>query len=318
MDNKIMIVFKDRTNLTDSILYLMEQEKIECMVSIDFNGFNEDITGIIYIDQKNDELDEQLGLLSIPVLIISDEKRYVKNGIMINYIVTNLINDNDEYTDVQLEYLFKKGLYSILNSNIMSFFNRLDKVNGLAIDITGCEVTPSDWTFKFDSIAETYNWLKKKRKSGNIHFVKKEMNFYNSDKVYNDSSKEINYLINKIMNIKDGEKIMDTYVCTRAELEKFKNNYFFKSLLANLSSTYNMYYIDKDEVLANEPQFLEKCLDGLIIYEDCVYRDTYDDEYSLGYVNCSRETIIEYNEYFDYILDKYGKKLNSDGDIDGI
>ena len=133
MDNKIMIVFKDRTNLTDSILYLMEQEKIECMVSIDFNGFNEDITGIIYIDQKNDELDEQLGLLSVPVLIISDEKRYVKNGIMINYIVTNLINDNDEYTDVQLEYLFKKGLYSILNSNIMSFFNRLDKVTTISL-----------------------------------------------------------------------------------------------------------------------------------------------------------------------------------------
>lgn len=152
---------------------------------------------------------------------------------------------------------------------------------------------------------------------GYLKRIKKEINFYNK-KVYNDSSKEINYLIDKIMNIKDGMNLIDIFICTKEELEKLKSNYFFKSLLNNLSSTYNIYFIDRDKFSKEEPELLKKLLDGIIIYEDCVYIDTYCDEYSLGKVNCNKNVIDEYNRQFDYILDKYGIKINSDGDINGI
>lgn len=60
---------------------------------------------------------------------------------------------------------------------------------------------------------------------------------------------------------------------------------------------------------------LERLLDGIIIYEDCVYRDTYKDENSLGYVDCNQKTIDEYNKYFDYIMNKYGYRISTESDL---
>ena len=63
-----------------------------------------------------------------------------------------------------------------------------------------------------------------------------------------------------------------------------------------------------------EPEIFSKLLDGITIYDDCVYRDTYDDEFSLGFVDCNQKTIDEYNKYFDYIMDKYGDKVGLERD----
>ncbi len=318
MENKILIVSNDKTNLLDSLTYMMEQEKIDYVTSNHLNDLSDDITTVIYIDCKNNVMVKQLSNIKVPIIVISDEKCVIENkNNTVNYVITNLVNDNTNYTDVQKEYLFKKGIYRVVMQKVNEFINNADNIDGLVIDTTLIKTIPNNWIFKFDSIAETYTWLSKKNKEGNKDFIKKEINFYNK-KVYNDSSKEINYLVDKIMNIKDGMILIDVFICTKEELEKLKSNYFFKSLLNNLSSTYNIYFVDSDKFYKEEPKFLNELLDGVIIYEDCVYKDTYDDEYSLGEVNCNKNVIDEYNNKFDYILDKYGKKINSDGDIYGI
>lgn len=313
----IMIIANHKSNLLDSLIYLMSQEKYEYCLESHLNDINKDITAVICIDCKNDEIEKQLTNISIPVIFISDEKRKIKTNGKVNYVVTNLLNDEDNYTDTQKEYLFKKGIYSNIINYINKFLNNDDNIDGLVIDTTLIKNIPNNWTFKFDSILETYNWISNKNKSGKKDFIKKEINFYN-DKVYNDSSKEINYLMDKIMRIKDGMNMIDIFICTKDELNKYKNNYFFKSLLKNINSNYNMYYVNKEKLKNNEPDLLDKLLDGILIYEDCVYKDNYNDEYSLGTVNCNTNVVLEYNKYFDYILDRYGLKLNSDGDIDGI
>jgi len=319
MEQKVLIISNKNSNLINSIVYLLEQEKIEYLKSNTLENFSEEISNVIYVDLKNNDVYNQLKHLNVPILVISDEKKVLKDtNSIISYIITNLFNDDTIYTNVQLEYLFKKGLYSVLNSNILNILTNLDNINGYVIDITECQSTPVNWKFKFNSIAETYNWLKVKNKSGNKDFIKKEINFYNSTKVYNDSSKEINYLIDKIMVIKSGINLLDIYLCTKEELENLKSNYFFKALLTHISDTYSMYFIDKDEFSTKEPELLQEFMDGIIIYEDCVYKDTYNDEYSLGYVDCNSEIIMKYNNNFDYVLKKYGKKLNSGGDIDEI
>lgn len=318
MDNKILIISNDNTNLLDSLVYMMEQEKVDYVISHHLKDLSDNITMVIYINYKNDEMIKQLSDVKVPIIVISDEKNIIKNeNTSVNYVITNLISDNTSYTDVQKEYLFKKGIYWIVMQKVNEFITNVNNMNGLIIDTTECKTIPENWMFKFDSIAETYNWLSKKNRSGNKNFIKKEINFYNK-KVYNDSSKEINYLVDKIMNIKDGMNLIDIFICTKEEFQKLKDNYFFKSLLNNLSFTYNIYFIDRDSFSKEEPELLNKLLDGVIIYEDCVYVDTYDDEYSLGTVNCNKDIIIEYNKQFDYILNKYGLKINSDGDINGI
>lgn len=142
----------------------------------------------------------------------------------------------------------------------------------------------------------------------NYNFTQKNISFY-SDKVYDDSVREINYLTEQIMNIKDKKNLIDIFILDREEYNTLRKNYFFKSLAKNLSDTYSIYLIDKNEILNNDSDLLDKLRDGIIIYEDCIYKDTYDDEFSLGYVDCKRKTVEEYSKYFDYILEKYGKKL---------
>lgn len=76
--------------------------------------------------------------------------------------------------------------------------------------------------------------------------TRKGINFYNEKVVYNDSSKEINYLNEKIMSIKDKTKNIDLFICTKQEFKSLKGNYFFKLLLQNISTTYSIYLIDKE------------------------------------------------------------------------
>ena len=61
---------------------------------------------------------------------------------------------------------------------------------------------------------------------------------------------------------------------------------------------------------------MEKVLDGICIYDDCIYRDTYEDEISLGYVDCNQKVIEEYLQYFDELKEEYGYKISSEGDMD--
>lgn len=313
----LMIITNHKSNLLDSLIYLMNQEKYDYCIENNLSNLNDEITNVIYIDCKSDAIEKEMDNISIPVIFISDEKKVLKTNGIVNYVVIKSLYDETNYTETQKEYLFKKGIYSNIINYVNKFINNDDNIDGLVIDTTLIRSIPNNWMFKFDSIAETYNWLSKKNRVGNKNFITKEINFY-SNKVYNDSSKEINYLIDKIINIKNGMNLIDVFICTKEELEKLKNNYFFKSLLKNLSSTYNMYFIDKNIFTKEEPELLNKLLDGVIIYEDCVYNDTYNDEYSLGTVNCNKNVIDEYNKQFDYVLDKYGLKINSDGDINGI
>lgn len=181
-------------------------------------------------------------------------------------------------------------------------------------DLTELKSIPNNWIFNFDSINDTYAWLLKKNKMLPNNFVRKVINFYN-DKVYDDSLREINYLAQKLVEIKDGKNVIDIFICNKDELKIFEKNYFFKLLIKNISPTYRFYLIDKDKILENDKNLVTKLKDGVSIYNDCIYRDTYDDEFSLGYVDCNIDTIKQYNEYFDYILNKYGIEIKVESDL---
>lgn len=310
-----MLIYRKKTHLVEAILYMFKTEKIDYIEHDNLEYFNDSINKIVFIDDNN-EISKELSDINVPIIIVCNEKRKVETSTTINYLLTNLIEDSNEYSDTQKEFLFKKGIYSILNKKILDFINHDDNINGLCIDTTSCITKENDWIFKFDSIAESYNWLSGKNKQNRANLVK-EINIYNEKKIFNDSSKEINYLVNKIMLLKEGAKLIDIFICTTEEFQKLKNNYFFKTLLNNISNTYSIFYINKNKLL-DEQELLKELNDGIIIYKDCVYRDTYNDEYSLGYVDCNLDSIKTYNDYFEILLNNYAEKVNKEGEADGI
>lgn len=312
MGKKVLIISKNKSNLLDSIVYLFDQEQIEYLIVKDNYKIEKDITNIIVLGES------EIPNSKLPLVLFSEAKMILKGrkGIT-NYVLTPLVNDLFDYTDVQKEYLFKRGIYDSIIKKLMELLDEENVIDGLILDFSECKSEPSDWVFNFDSISETYTWLSSKTKNLKNNFVQKVINFYH-DKIYNDAIKEINYLAEKIMDIKDKKHILDIFICTKEELGILKNNYFFKLLIKNISNNYNLYIIDRDKLSKEEPEIYNNILDGVAIYNDCVYIDTYEDEYSLGFVDCKEETIKKYNEYFDYILGKYGKKVDSESDIYGI
>lgn len=315
---KILIISEKQTILYNALLYFLDREIIE--YELWDRGSSEipnDVTNIIYIDYGINDNSLFLSNVSIPVIVITNSLKLIDNDkTTINYIITPLVHDETAYTPVQKEYIYQKGIYSIIIDKVYELTNNDTEINGLVMDVSNCKTKLIDWVFKFDSIAETYAWLSRKNVS-NYNFTEKIVNFYH-EKVYNDSSKEINYLADKINNIQNGLKTMDLFVCTKEEFEIFKSNYFFKLLLKNTNTTYNMYTIDRNLLEEKEPFILGKLLDGVAIYEDCVYIDNYNDEYSLGRVDCNKKTIEEYNQYFDYVIEKYAHKISTEGDVNGI
>ncbi len=314
METKILIIANKTTNLLDAILFYMENEKIDYFISPDFHNIEESFTNIIWIDDtKKDRINIKA---DIPIIRISNNKKQITDKLVINTILTNLISDNTIYTNVQKEYLYRKGIYSILLQKLNELIDNPYNYNGIIYDLTQIKTKPNNWIFKFDSIGETYTWLSKMNKSLPNDFVRKGINFYDDKVVYNDSLKEINYLTEKIVEIKEQKKNIDIFICTKEEFNKLKDNYFFKLLLKNICNTFILYLIDKNTLIEKEPIIYEKILDGIAIYKDCIYRDTYQDEMSLGYVDCNQNTIDEYNKYFDYLVNNYGYKINTESDFD--
>ena len=305
----IGIKVNKKSNLFEALLYYFQNEQIDYEIAKE----NYNYETVIFLGINIDEIKNSIKSSAI---IISDKEEFIEgNEYPINYIITNLVNDNTDYTEVQKEYLFKKGIYSILLQKVSELIVNENDYDGLIYNLTKIKTQPYNWMFQFESINETYAWLSRMNKSISQNFVQKIVNFY-SDKMYDDSVREINYLSDKLMNIKNNKHMIDIFILNNEEFKIMKENYFFKSLLNNISDNYSIYLVYKDDIMANDRDLLNKLLDGVCIYENCVYRDTYDDEFSLGYVDCKEETVQEYNKYFDYLLDKYGKKVKMDGELD--
>ncbi len=314
MEGKILIVTKRQNNLLDSLKYFFEQEKIEYVISDSLHSIEKDITNLIYFHLESEDTLELPIKNNVPIIVIKEKKQLVKNNShLINYIVTSLIHDETNYTEVQKEYLFKKGIYHIFLQKIHELLENIYHYNNIIYDLTEIKGVPDNWIFNFESISETYAWLSRKNKSLQSNFPRKVINFYD-DKIYDDSLKEINYLTEKIVEIKNQMRVIDLFILTKEEYNILKNNYFFRLLLRHVSNTYSLYLIDRNRLEKEEKVILEKMLDGIVVYDDCIYRDTYQDEFSLGYVDCNQAVIDEYNEIFDYIMNTYGYKINSESD----
>ena len=314
MEGKILIVTKRQNNLLDSLKYFFEQEKIEYVISDSLHSIEKDITNLIYFHLESEDTLELPIKNNVPIIVIKEKKQLVKNNShLINYIVTSLIHDETNYTEVQKEYLFKKGIYHIFLQKIHELLENIYHYNNIIYDLTEIKGVPDNWIFNFESISETYAWITRKNKSLQSNFPRKVINFYD-DKIYDDSLKEINYLTEKIVEIKNQMRVIDLFILTKEEYNILKNNYFFRLLLRHVSNTYSLYLIDRNRLEKEEKVILEKMLDGIVVYDDCIYRDTYQDEFSLGYVDCNQAVIDEYNEIFDYIMNTYGYKINSESD----
>lgn len=313
MIEKVMIICKDNSNILELIVNFMDTEKIEYCVEDKISDSLKDITKIIHIGNVSRDTVEVLKNKDVPVILIDDSRNIVDEIKNINYIITSLVNDNYNYSDVQKEYLLKKGIYHVFIDKLNELLEK--EYNGMIYDLTELKMIPDNWIFSFDSINDTYSWLIRKNNMLPKEFVRKVVNFYD-EKVYDDSLREINYLTDKLKEIKEGKKMIDLFICNREELEIFKKNYFFKLLIKNISLTYKFYLIDKDSISSDDINVILELMDGVAIYNDCIYRDTYDNEFSLGYVDCNDETIEKYNKYFDFILEKYGKEIRTESDLD--
>lgn len=311
METKILIKRGLQHNIVEALMNYFDSEKIDYVVTDCLDDIPKDITNIIVIDD-----DKELKIKEdIPIILVSSAKKVIEiEGHVLNYIVTKLVEDDSNYTEVQKEYLFKKGIYHIFLQKIQELIDNEENYNGLIYDLTEIKKAPYNWIFDFDSISDTYYWLSKKNRSMKEDFVRKAINFC-SDKVYDDSLREINYLTEKIVDIKKKRKCIDLFIGTKEELKILKNNYFFKALLKNCCDTYLIYVIDKKELEEKNPTLMEEVLDGICIYDDCVYRDTYDNEMSLGYVDCNQKTIDLYHQYFEELMNKYGYPISSESDM---
>ena len=131
-------------------------KKIEYKISDTINQL-EEITDIIYLDYDELLPFESLKDKKVPIIMIENRKKVIKDYLgTINYVITELLDDEISYTSVQKEYLFKKGTYAILLEKILELLNNNSHYNRMIYDLTEIKTTPEDWIFHFDSIRDTY------------------------------------------------------------------------------------------------------------------------------------------------------------------
>ena len=306
----MLVISRTENEVLKSIKYLFEYEMLDYNIESSYKETDDD--KVIIIADNDFELPEDI---YTDTLIISSKKvnisDYSKKS---NVIITKLVNDNNTYSSAQEEFLFRDGIYSNINSLVLDFINdkTIDKV---IYDTSCCKLQPKGFVFGFDSIAESYAWLSKKNK--HIEKERKVIEIFN-DVAFNDGDKEINYLSEYIVLAKKGMKITTIFMGTKEQLEERKKNRFFNLLTKETNDSVKNYFCDIDVFKERESELLSKIRDGIAIYEDCVYRDTLDSEFSLGLVDCKEESIKEYNGIFDYILSNYCVPFINGGDSNGL
>ena len=309
----MLIVSENENEVLKAIKYLLDLEKIEYEISNSFENTKDDKVIVITINEHELSINDNRDYL-----LITNKKIDIRDfKFKCNEIITNLIDSNIVYTKSQEEYLFRDGIYSLINNIILDFIN--DKTTDKIIyDLSCCKSTPNDWIFSFDSIAETYSWLNRKNHElvGDLKVIDiTNQQLFNT---FNDSDKEIRYLSEYIYLAKKGMNLSTIFVANKDEIQEKMKNRFFKILACNCGENVKTYFCDIDVLQRQEPQILDKIRDGINIYDDCVYRDTYKNELSLGYVDCKLETVKEYIELYNYLKENYSILLAKGGEYVGI
>ena len=305
----MLIVSENENEVLKSITYLLNQEKIEYETSNSFKDIKED--KVIIITSNEYELSSNN---CNDCLIITNKKIDISDcSFKCNEIVTSLIESNLDFTRSQEEYLFRDGIYSVINNIVLDFINE-NTIDKIIYDLSCCKSTPNDWIFNFDSIAETYSWLNRKNHElvGDLKVI--DITNKNLFYTFNDSDKEIRYLSEYILLAKKGMQLSTIFICTKNEIQEKMKNRFFNLLARKCGENVKTYFCDIDVLQSLEPQILDRARDGINIYDDCVYRDTYKNELSLGYVDCKLETVKEYTELFNYLKEKYSILLVEGGE----
>ena len=305
----MLIVSENENEVLKSIAYLLNQEKIEYETSNSFKDIKED--KVIIITSNEYELSSNN---CNDCLIITNKKIDISDcSFKCNEIVTSLIESNLDFTRSQEEYLFRDGIYSVINNIVLDFINE-NTIDKIIYDLSCCKSTPNDWIFNFDSIAETYSWLNRKNHElvGDLKVI--DITNKNLFYTFNDSDKEIRYLSEYILLAKKGMQLSTIFICTKNEIQEKMKNRFFNLLARKCGENVKTYFCDIDVLQSLEPQILDRARDGINIYDDCVYRDTYKNELSLGYVDCKLETVKEYTELFNYLKEKYSILLVEGGE----
>ena len=306
----MLVISRTENEVLKSIKYMFELEQIEYEVKTEYEKASDNKT--IIITDNDYVLPEKI---HNDTLIITDKKIDISNySKKCNVVITRLVNDNNKYTSAQEEYLFRDGIYNVINCFVMDFINdkTIDKV---VYDTSCCKLKPTDFIFSFDSIAESYAWLSRKNKR--VENERKVIEIFN-DIAYSDSDKEINYLSEYILLAKKGMKITTIFMGTPEQLEEKKKNRFFQLMTKESYPNIKNYYCNINVFEAKEPLLLSKIRDGVGIYDDCVYIDKFNSEFSLGYVDCKQETVREYNAIYDYIVNNYCVPYTNGGDSNGI
>ena len=306
----MLIVSKKKNEVLNSIKYLLDQERLEYEVAKSYKETDYDKVIFITSDVNDIPVD-----INKKVLIVTSKKISLKNyRFKVNEVITKLVDDDNKYTKAQEEYLFRDGIYSIINGFVLDFIS--DKtIDKMIYDTSSCNIEPDNWTFSFDSLSESYAWLS--RKNNSIEKERKVIEIAN-DVAFNDSDKEINYLSDYIKLAKNGIKITTIYIGTKENVEEKKKNRFFDILVRKSGKNVKTYFCDINVLMEKEPEILDKIRDGIAVYEDCVYRDTFNSEFSLGVVDCRQESVNEYARIFDYIIKNYSVLLVKGGEYVGI
>lgn len=249
------------------------------------------------------------------IIYISNKAEKIQSSKSINYIKTDLLEDTKEYGIGEKDFEFRKGIYSILNKQLLYLLSEETKdFKGIVIDLCDCKPKYTNSIFEFESINESYRWLTKKLQEANQI---KEIAYY-MERIYDDSNKEIEYLIERLKIIKEGCNNTQIFLCSKEEVKRLQNNMFFKLILENQTKENVLYIADKEKVKGYLKERYDVILYGIIIYGDCVYRDYLDNEYTLGYVDCKQETIKMYEGIFDEIIENVAVKLEKEEDIYGL
>ena len=305
----MLIISKNNNEVLKSVKYLFDQEMLEYEYSVSLDEKQDD--KIIYITDDIESIPKDV---SGDILIIANTKVDLSiYSHLSNAIITKLVSDDKKYTKAQEEYLFRDGIYGIVNQIVLDFING-KTIDKMIYDTSCCDIQPKDWIFDFDSRAESYAWLNKKNHEISSELKVIDLSNPSTFNTFNDSDKEINYLSDYISLAKRGLKITTIFVVTKDDMREKIKNRFLDILVRKCGDNVKTYFCDIDILEKENPNLLSKIKDGIIIYDDCVYKDTYSSEISLGIVDCKLEKVLEYTEIFNYLINNYCISLVEGGE----
>ncbi len=233
-------------------------------------------------------------------------KKNIKNDRILKIVGFDLLEENDLSYHGKMFYAEEGILKQISSILDMKLDGKL--FFPVTLDMNDCGKAPQ-LIKRFSSVQKAYEFLREQ------YFAFDDTDEFthiavSNEVEFSDSNQELDYFKSVLLSLRKGVHANFIYLFTKQNLSKICNHFTTRMYAENLKGNSVIYFINYEDLKKKNPEIVSYIYQGVIYYANkSVYHDQIS-EYTLGFINASKDDIEKAQKVTDFLIENSEKVSN--------